>query len=60
MLELAPAVVHIVADMGKAVGPRGDGGKRITKAEAEQLRDDALALAFALAQMLSAHDQSKP
>ena len=59
MLELAPAVAHLVADMGKAVGPRGDGGKKITKAEAERLRDDALALAFALAQMLTAHDQSK-
>lgn len=59
MLELAPAVVHLVADMAQAVGPRGDGGKHITKAEAEQLRDDALALAFALAQMLSAHDGGK-
>ncbi len=59
MLQLAPAIVHLVADMGKAVGPRGDGGKRITKAEAEQLRDDALALAFALAQLLSAHDGGK-
>lgn len=59
MLELAPAVVHLVADMAKAVGPRGDGGKRITKAEAERLRDDALALAFALAQMLTAHDTGR-
>ena len=59
MLELAPAVVHLVADMAKAVGPRGDGGKRITKAEAERLRDDSLALAFALAQMLAAHDTGR-
>ena len=59
MLELAPAVVHLVADMAKAVGPRGDGGKRITKAEAERLRDDALALAFALAQLLTAHDTGR-
>ncbi|NBV20308.1 hypothetical protein [Janthinobacterium sp.] len=59
MLDLAPAIVHLVADMAKAVGPRSDGGKKVTKAEAEQLRDDALALAFALAQMLTAHDGGK-
>jgi hypothetical protein len=59
MLELAPAVVHLVADMAKAVGPRGDGGKYITEAEAKRLRDDALALAFALAQLLTAHEGGK-
>jgi hypothetical protein len=59
MLELAPAVLHLVADMGKAVGPRSEAGRRITKAEAERLRDDALALAFALAQLLSALEGGK-
>jgi hypothetical protein len=59
MLELAPAVLHLVADMGKAVGPRSEAGRRITKAEAERLRDDALALAFALAQLLSALEAGK-
>lgn len=59
MLDIAPAVVHLVQDMAQAVGPRGDGGKRITPAEAERLRDDALALAFALAQMLSAQAAGK-
>lgn len=54
MVVVGPAVIHLVADMARAVGPRGDGGKRITRAEAEQLRDDALALAFALAQLLTA------
>jgi len=59
MLTLAPAVVHLVADMAKAVNAHGDGGKYITKAEAERLRDDALALAFALAQLLTAHEGGK-
>lgn len=59
MLTLAPAIVHLVADMAKAVGPRGDAGRHISKAEAERLRDDALALAFALAQMLSAYEGGK-
>ena len=43
----------------KAVGSRGDGGKYITEAEAKRLRDDALALAFALAQLLTAHEGGK-
>jgi hypothetical protein len=59
MLALAPAVVHLVADMAKAVNAHGDGGKYITEAEAKKLRDDALALAFALAQLLTAHEHSK-
>jgi hypothetical protein len=58
-MELAPAVIHLVHDMAKAVGPRGDGGKRITPDEAARLRDDALALAFALAQLLTASAAGK-
>lgn len=54
MIHLPADLLALVHDLAHAVGPRSDGGRKVTIAEAEQIGESALKLAADIAEIVKA------
>jgi hypothetical protein len=52
-MHLTPAIINLIHDIAKAIGPRSPGGRKITPEEGKAIAQDASRLAQALLQMVS-------
>ena len=53
-MHLTPAIITLIHDLAKAIGPRSAGGRKVTPEEGKAIAQDAFRLAQALLQMVSA------
>ena len=53
-LHLTPAIIALIHDIAKAVGPRSPGGRKVTPEEGRVIAQDAFRLAQALLTMVTA------
>ena len=51
-LHLTPAIIALIHDIAKAVGPRSPGGRKVTAEEGKAIAQDAFRLAQALLTMV--------
>lgn len=54
MIHLPADLLALVHSLAHSVGPRSDGGRKVTMAEAEQIVEDALKLASDIAELVRA------
>ena len=52
MFHIPVAIITFAHDIAHSVGPRSDGGRKVTLAELKQLAEDARKLAEAAAELL--------
>ena len=53
-MHLTPAIINLIHDLAKAIGPRSPGGRKITEEEGKAIAQDAYKLAEALLKMVTA------
>ena len=58
LIQLPAAIVTLVHDLAHSVGPRSDGGRKVTQDEALQIAQDAAELAQAILRLLAARKAS--
>ena len=51
-MHLTPAIINLIHDLAKAIGPRSPGGRKISPEEGKAIAQDAYRLAEALLTMV--------
>jgi hypothetical protein len=51
-MHLTPAIINLIHDLAKAIGPRSPGGRKVTPDEGKAIAQDAFRLAQALLTMV--------
>ena len=51
-MHLTPAIINLIHDLAKAIGPRSPGGRKVTADEGKAIAQDAYKLAEQLLKMV--------